>query len=275
MDNNRFQRDYWNSVSACYKGTIISPFANERSEKDFIAAVKKLLNTRRWNNKDGSDSAWFLDDGCGNGYLLPFLTMNQFGQDTRKTNVIGIDFSPKMVRSATEHCHNKNVSARFAIADYSNLPFPCDSFDVIATINSMLAVDRAVRFAAFAEMHRVLKKCGVMVGLFPSNENHIEYAYRIKEGFISENCDEKTSLEMVYNELSERRYDPIGGFIDMENGDLRIKLYSRIELEDILDFHSFNILSIGKFHYHESVAEQFGLTQGRGIFDWLVLAEKN
>ncbi|MCH7782765.1 class I SAM-dependent methyltransferase [candidate division KSB1 bacterium] len=287
------QINYWGDVSDNYRNEIISPFHDPETERIFYSAVesiKKKNQKDRVNRASNSKTAWVLDNGCGNGYFLNYLSLNQNGLPNRIKRVVGIDFSSAMIAKAKLICpvrdglplsfrglrNNKSKSPVFTVtADSAQLPFRSNFFEEIVAVNSILAVERIDRFMMFSEIHRTLCGGGFLLGLFPSNENHLEQAYRIKENFTNGGHDENTALKHVYDELEKRRFDPVGGSIDMKNGDLRIKLYSQFELEDILSNHGFRIISLERFYYPEPVIKHFGLgASNNDIYDWLVLAEK-
>ena len=278
--------NYWGDVSDNYRNEIISPFHDPETERIFYSAVesiKKKNQRDRVNRASNSKTAWVLDNGCGNGYFLNYLSLNQNGLPNRIKRVVGIDFSSAMIAKANINClvrdglrQNKSKSPAFTVtADSAQLPFRSNFFEEIVAVNSILSVERIDRFMMFSEMHRTLSREGFLLGLFPSNENHLEQAYRIKENYTNGGHDENAALKHVYEELEKRRFDPVGGSIDMKNGDLRIKLYSQFELEDILTTHGFRIISLERFYYPEPVIKHFGLTARKSsIYDWLVLAEK-
>ncbi len=276
MMDNSSRKNYWNNLSKGYRKTVVSPFMNSETEKVFLDAVDRI---RAPYNKSvqgcPGDALRILDNGCGKGFLLPYLINNSWKNNKGKVHLTGIDFSPDMIKSAGTLCRENNIITELIQADNRSLPFPAGVFDEVVVINSILAAERPERIIAFCEVYRVLKEGGWITGLFPSNENHIEQAYEIKERNIAGGADETDALHKTYEELVERRFDPVGGFIDTNNGNIRIKLYFKFELEDILSGQEFRNVKIEKFHYPENVARQLGLTaRNNDIYDWLVSAEK-
>ena len=278
LNSKNPQINYWGDVSNKYRNEIISPFHDPETEQIFHSAVETIKRKNqkdRINRTNNLKTAWVLDNGCGNGYFLHYLTSNQNGLSKRTKRVVGIDFSSAMIEKAKLNCNKSKTPAFTVTADSAQLPFRSNFFEEIVAINSILAVEKIDRLMMFSEVHRTLSGGGILLGLFPSNENHLEQAYRIKENFTNGRHDENAALKHVYEELEKRRFDPVGGYIDMKNGDLRIKLYSRFELEDILSNHGFRIISLERFYYPESVIRHFGLAASNSdIYDWLVLAEK-
>lgn len=278
MKDKNIQKKYWGSISDEYINAVITPFFNRITEITFYKALNNLFASKKEKSSTHSDNKFqrILDNGCGKGYFLPYLYLNKNGYSDSNRNVVGIDFSQAMIDFAKNYCIEKNIPVKIIMADNNSLPFPNDFFDEIFTINSFLAVERLERLSAFREVYRVLAKNGVLIGLFPSNENHIEQAYEIKERNISEDIDETSALHMVYDELVSRRFDPIGGFIDIINADIRIKLYSKFELEDILSSLGFHTITIKKFYYPKQIVKKLRLTaRNDEIYDWLLMAEKS
>ncbi len=279
LDRKNPQIIYWGDVSKKYRNEIISPFHDPETEQIFYTAVESI---KRKNQKDQINrtnnlkTAWILDNGCGNGYFLQYLTSNHNCLSKRTKRVVGIDFSSAMIEKAKLNSNKSKTPVFTVTADSAQLPFRNNFFEEIVAINSILAVENIDMLMMFSEVHRTLSSGGILLGLFPSNENHLEQAYRIKENFRNGRHDENDALKHVYEELEKRRFDPVGGYIDMKYGDLRIKLYSQFELEDILSNHGFRNISIERFHYPESVIRHFGLAASNSnVYDWLVLAEKN
>lgn len=262
------QQDYWDKISKDYRNRVITPFFNDTTTSAFFSALDEI-------RKGKGKAKNILDIGCGNGYLLPKLFLDENGQlDTRK-NVVGIDFSSKMVKSVENYCLKHNLPAIIMMKDNNHLPFDDNYFDEVFSINSFLEDDMGRRFKAFCEAFRVLSEGGFMYGLFPSNENFLEQAYAIKEYHLRNGYNEASSIQKAYKELTKRRYDPIGGYIDFPDDGMRIKVYSDYEIIDVLENRGFKNIEIKKFKYPSSMSEELGLITGKnGIYDWLVCAEK-
>ncbi|GAA4416151.1 methyltransferase domain-containing protein [Nibrella viscosa] len=98
-----------------------------------------------------------LDAGCGVGGSSVFLA-SRFG-----CQVEGITLSPKQVAHARQKAMALGVSeaVTFSVANYTNMPFPDCSFDVVWAIES---VCHAVEKKDFLkEAYRVLKKGGRLI----------------------------------------------------------------------------------------------------------------
>ena len=93
-------------------------------------------------------NAIVMDVGTGTGAILPYLA-KQLGQDGQ---VIGIDFSQKMINTANERIEKEGIAskAKAMVADGTKLPFPDGHFDaIIATF----------AFTSFPEPEKAIKEC--------------------------------------------------------------------------------------------------------------------
>lgn len=100
-----------------------------------------------------------LDVCCGTGDLA-FALKRAVGPAGR---VVGVDFSPEMLKVAREKAGRNQLYVEFVLADALDLPFANDSFDV-CTVGFGLRNVRDVP-AAIAEMKRVCKPGGRVVCL--------------------------------------------------------------------------------------------------------------
>lgn len=94
-------------------------------------------------------STRFLEIGCGEGFLLASLNAGE---------KFAVDLSPEAIKRAQAKTH-----ANISLALAERLPFPAESFDLIASVGVMdhfLEINRAMR-----EIRRVLKPGGYYVAL--------------------------------------------------------------------------------------------------------------
>lgn len=94
-----------------------------------------------------------LDIACGNGKLLFALA-----EIIKQFEFKGIDISEKMITRCKKR--NKFPQIEFFISPADNLPFDDDYFDIITCTNAIRLFPQRVR--AIDEMHRVLKKDGIL-----------------------------------------------------------------------------------------------------------------
>ncbi len=265
-------RSYWDSLADNYCDKVISPFYDVQTAKLFYKAVKDLHTGFIPDRKRNQKNYAILEVGCGKGLFFDFL---QRGWEDVPSDhlLIGVDSSPKMIRHAQENLSGGSLVK----GDYNLLPFKSSGFDEIYSINSLLVPERENRLKFLGESFRALKAGGIFTGLFPSNENHLEQAYAMKERFLQKQMytDEDEALHAVYKALALRGYDPVGGFIDTQKGEMRQKLYAKYELEDLLETTGFTLRKIAPFYYPISVIKHFDLIVRKNIlYDWLLLATK-
>ena len=98
-----------------------------------------------------------LDAGCGVGGSSIFLAKEL------NCSTTGITLSEKQVESARRNALENGVEnqAKFLVADFTNLPFKSNSFDVVWAIESVVHTPQKAAF--FKEAFRVLKNGGRLV----------------------------------------------------------------------------------------------------------------
>ena len=93
-------------------------------------------------------NAIIMDIGTGTGAIIPYLAK----QISNEGQIIGIDFSKKMVQTANERIIKQKITskAKAMVADGTKLPFPDGHFDaIIATF----------AFTSFPEPEKAMKEC--------------------------------------------------------------------------------------------------------------------
>jgi 2-polyprenyl-3-methyl-5-hydroxy-6-metoxy-1,4-benzoquinol methylase len=111
MKNNKFFWDtYASDFDAIYgtKNTIINSLIN----KFFRQAIKMRFEKTLRNIPDSKVSV--IDIGCGPGHYCFALARSE------KRNILGVDFSKKMIQIAKEHASDLNLSDRldFKVVDF-------------------------------------------------------------------------------------------------------------------------------------------------------------
>ena len=89
-----------------------------------------------------------MDMGTGTGAIIPYLAK----QISKEGQIIGIDFSEKMVKIANERIIKQKIAskAKAMVANGTKLPFPDGHFDgIIATF----------AFTSFPEPEKAIKEC--------------------------------------------------------------------------------------------------------------------
>lgn len=98
----------------------------------------------------GLSSPRILDCGCGTGHNLGMLR--------RHGRAVGID----LTASGLAHAR-RNGERAVAQASAAALPFPAETFDLVASFDVIYALDDETERRAFAEMFRVLRPGGHLV----------------------------------------------------------------------------------------------------------------
>lgn len=93
-----------------------------------------------------------LDLGCGGGFLA-----EEFAKDGFK--VTGIDPSERSIEAARQHAADDDLSIDYRIGQGEALPFPDDSFDIIACCDVLEHVDDPHK--VICEVARTLKMGGI------------------------------------------------------------------------------------------------------------------
>src|SRR5690606_4790997 len=90
-----------------------------------------------------------LEIGCGAGNNLWFAAREGF-------NVTGIDGSASAIDFAQKRFNADGLLGIFSVADFTNLPFKDETFDIVIDRAAIVCVDKRCAVQAFNEVHRVL-----------------------------------------------------------------------------------------------------------------------
>jgi SAM-dependent methyltransferase len=141
---DRISESYFDEISTPFRANVINPLL------DYLDALP------------GHANLTVADLGCGTGNLLPFLA-------GRFRKVVAVDFSPKMLRAAQENCVYDNV--QFCRQSLTDLSVFQGQFDVVVSVNSVLAPSLDIVDQILREMAGTLKPGGIFAGIFPSMES--------------------------------------------------------------------------------------------------------
>lgn len=101
-----------------------------------------------------------LDLGCGAGRT----TINLYRLGYK--NIIGLDYSEKLIESANEYCDNNNLDIKFVYGDATNLSMYEDkTFDfILFSYNGLMSIPKkGNRNKALREIYRILKRNGIFI----------------------------------------------------------------------------------------------------------------
>ncbi|MFH0835558.1 MAG: methyltransferase domain-containing protein [Candidatus Micrarchaeota archaeon] len=133
-----------------------------------------------------------LDAGCGNGFSTKVLKELGFAQ------VTGVDSSRDMVQQGILN------GLHVVLGNFTSLPFPENSFDVVVSISAFQWVSKdAPKLAkTVAELRRVLAKGGSgVIQFYPKSSNELE---AVEKAFRSTGFTVKTQTDNPRNARKRR-----------------------------------------------------------------------
>ena len=125
------------------------------------------------NLKKGS---FVCDVGTGTGILIPYI-LKKIGNTGR---IIAIDYSSAMIEKAKIKHRDKNVE--FYVVDIHKTMFPYDYFDYVIA-NACFPHFEKKRIA-LKEIHRILKKNGMLVISHPTGRDAVNKLHKNADGCI-------------------------------------------------------------------------------------------
>lgn len=190
--------DYWASQCGNPRGVVgsIMTWAMNR--------VNNVMYHGMIEHMKLSEDVKILDVGFGNGYLEKLIYRKV------KCSIYGIDISKDMVKSAS--AKNKkgiaNEDIHLSVGDCCNLTFENNSFDIVATMNTIYFWDDTIR--GLQKIYRVLSEHGVFYNAVLTKES-LDKVFYTKNGF--KKFDQKEYVEMgkrvgfkniSFNDLGEK-----------------------------------------------------------------------
>ncbi len=247
----------WNKVAKDYFGEIISPFSEGVQNPIFWYLEKKLgVNPSQMS---------VIDIGCGIGnFLLPLS--EKFSQ------VVGLDFSPKMIEAAKEKVKEKS-NVTLYVRDARDLKEFNGQFDVAVAVNSVLLPKIADDEKIMKEIHGVLKEGGFLLGVFPSMESHLFKALLVQEKALEEGKSEEEAIKLSQEEAKD--CDLVTALVRYP--DSTQKNYYLFELKHRLKRAGFSKIKIRKVYYPWEIYEDDTLLSFKKkgkMWDWFVFAVK-
>ena len=173
--------DYWASQCGNPRGVVgsIMTWAMNRVNNGMYHGMIEHMKL--------SEDVKILDVGFGNGYLEKLIYKKV------KCSIYGIDISKDMVKSAS--AKNKkgiaNGDIHLSVGDCCNLTFENNSFDIVATMNTIYFWDDAIQ--GLQEIYRGLSEHGVFYNAVLTKES-LDKVFYTKNGF--KKFDQKEYVEM-------------------------------------------------------------------------------
>ncbi len=137
-------REYWDLRSSGFSDFI---------RNDIDVSAEKALEKMEMYLK-GHEVKDVLDLGSGPGYY----TM-MFGN--KGLNVVGIDYSEKMIGEARRNAAEKGINADFRVMDAQKMDFPDSSFDLVVSRDVFWCLEHPE--SAYSEILRVLRPGGLAI----------------------------------------------------------------------------------------------------------------
>lgn len=206
-------KEFWNEFSVkAYDYVTLLP--------EYKRMVDKIVKSVGNNKK-------VLDAGCGTGNLTLKLARNN--------EVTAIDYSPTMLKVATEKTKNfDNVLIKQG--DVTALLFEDKSFDIVVSVNVLFNLDNPGK--AILEAKRVLKDNGILIISTPSKNTGLN-----KEFMDKVFADAKKGNIGIEKIMKLKKFNKIL----FEKGGMNF-VPTRAQILELLD-NGFEIMNIEKIYY--------------------------
>lgn len=126
-----------------------------RKEAELPVSCKLFENAIKHRLENVSAGFKILEIGCSFGYNLRYLC------EKYHVEGYGIDPSPKAIEYGNSKLQ-KNVKLKLMQGSAENLPFECESFDIVIFGFCMYCINRKDIFKSVSEVDRVLKEGGIV-----------------------------------------------------------------------------------------------------------------
>lgn len=181
------------------EGELKHPWILERLRKNFLNYPLEIL-----------------DVGCGAGFLTNYLSEHGY-------RVTGLDSSPESLAVAKRHDRTGRVE--YVEGDAMKLPFPDQSFDVVASLDFLEHIHTPA--AAIAEVSRVLRPGGLFF-FHTFNRNLLSWLLVIKcvEWLVKNTPKDMHVIDLFIKPRELRGYCEVVGLVPEEFTGLRPVLSS-------------------------------------------------
>lgn len=130
---------------------VIKKYDKKAKSYDRMMAIMEIAGMEKWRKVLVSKAnGLVLEAGVGTG-----ANLSHYPPDLK---VIGVDFSPKMLKIAEAKLANTRAEIKLQIADIQELPFPDNMFDTVITACVFCSVPDPIQ--GFRELRRVVKPEG-------------------------------------------------------------------------------------------------------------------
>lgn len=176
--------------------------------------IKWLLEFSKQTDK-------ILDQGCGIGQYA--LSIYRLGFK----NVIGLDFSEKLLKIAKKNASNLNYDVEFVKGDIRKMPFKKNSFDVVISAGIVEHVPETEK--AVSELSRVIKKNKYLFISVPHKLSTFTLVKIIQKIFGMWKCGyEKSFTKKYFSKLLEKNGFEIQRYFLNEFGPGKHKIIGKI-----------------------------------------------
>lgn len=174
-----------NSNKTIYDKSLFESRSKIYNEKIYETLLKELINMVD-KYTDDKDINYVLDAGCGEGYYLNQLYLEE--KINKKCKLFGIDLSREGISLATRY-ENEIL---WSVSDLANLPFKDNKFDLILDILSP---------SNYKEFTRVLNKDGVVIKVVPEEHYLQEIRSKIKGSIKRDKYSNKNIIDVLSEKL--------------------------------------------------------------------------
>lgn len=167
-----------------------------------------------------------LEVGCGSG-IRTLALLKEF--QNYFFNATLIDFSAIALAFAKKNANENKIIANFFLADASELPFPCDSFDIVWNGGVNEHFDGEKRQLIFNEMARVCKPGGQVVIIVP---NALNLPYRLWKKIMEMQGRWQYGFEKPYSIFELKNKAKNAGIIPTRVGGMKVlgSIFHLVEL---------------------------------------------
>lgn len=204
-----------------------------KQDYEKISGEFDITRKYSWQEFDGfikyiNNGDKLVDLGCGNGRFWGYLKSIGSNKSINDIQYIGVDNSIKLIDKARENF----PEAKFIVGDMLDLPMEDNSINSIVAIASLHHIPSdELRRRVVAEMHRILKKNGVLIitvwNLFQPKYMKYIWKARIKSLLTLGKYSPRDTF-IPWGKSGVDRY-----YYAFKKGDLTKLIYDKFELIDI------------------------------------------